>query len=76
MVAPRFASLLPRAGLTRGASRVTEEARAMLEERFGLAGGAPSTLEEIAARRAVKPMHVARKLRRAIREALAAGRED
>jgi hypothetical protein len=75
MAAPRFASLAPAPGLVRGAARIEGDARAMLQQRFGLGGDAPSTREEIAARRGVRPMHVARRLRRAIRDALAAGRE-
>jgi hypothetical protein len=59
-----------------GLGELGEEARSALDERYGLTGSAPSTLEEIAARRGLRPMHVARLVRRAHRAALEAARRS
>lgn len=72
MAATRLSVLMPR--LEPGLGALPESDRALLEERFGYAGP-PSTMVEIATRRGVQPMHVARQLRRAWRAALVAGRD-
>lgn len=73
LIAPRLTVLMPR--LEQGLASLDTPDRALLEERFGYAGP-PSTLAEIAARRDVQPMHIARQLRRAWRAAMTARRRS
>lgn len=74
IMAPRLYVLLPDERVVRGAAALGEDDRRLLQERFGLGGQAPSTLEELGARRSLQPMHVARRLRRGVRAALALAR--